>query len=413
VERNRFLTFAVPGNIWDGATAQYGIVPTASINKVNWTTEKGAGSLHPSEGKQGEIWTGSSVGPTFDGRVGIDVAAPGHQLIAPYTAGSQWGNSPGLRIADGGGNYGLSGAVSAAAPQVTGIIALMLQLNPKLDAAAVKYILQRTARRDAFTGDVPNNVWGYGKVDALAALTMVSEARKPAFSAAGVVNAATFKVGAVSPGEIVTIFGQNLGPDTLAGLTLSPVGRVSTAAASTEVLFDGVPAPMVYSLPGQISLVVPYGVAGKASTRVVVRYLGVGSDPVDIPVTAVAPGLFQIPGSTQAAALNQDNSVNNTGNPVARGQAVIMFSTGEGQTNPSGTDGLPATTVFPKPRATVSVRIGGVDAPVLYAGAAPFLVAGVMQLNATVPQSVTPGPAVPVVVTVGGVAAAEVTIAVQ
>ena len=65
---------------------------------------------------------------------------------------------------------GRQSAVSAAAPIVTGTIALMLQMNPKLNSTAVKSVLQSSARADAFTGAVPNNIWGYGKLDAFAAL---------------------------------------------------------------------------------------------------------------------------------------------------------------------------------------------------------------------------------------------------
>ena len=59
---------------------------------------------------------------------------------------------------------------SAASPIVTGIIALLLQMNPQLDAAQAKRILQQSARADGFTGATPNTQWGYGKVDAYAAL---------------------------------------------------------------------------------------------------------------------------------------------------------------------------------------------------------------------------------------------------
>jgi len=57
----------------------------------------------------------------------------------------------------------------------------------------------------------------------------------------------------------------------------------------------------------------------------------------------------------------------------------VLFGTGEGQTNPPGVDGRPATTVFPKPLGAVKVFIGGIQADVAYAGAAPFLVAGVLR----------------------------------
>jgi hypothetical protein len=86
---------------------------------------------------------------------------------------------------------------------------------------------------------------------------------------------------------------------------------------------------------------------------------------------------------------------------------VVLFGTGEGQTIPPGVDGVVASTVFPKPVLPVSVQIGGQDAQVLYAGAAPTLVAGVLQVNAVVPMGIQPGSSVPVVVKVGTVASSS------
>ncbi|MEM7106159.1 MAG: S8/S53 family peptidase [Bacteroidota bacterium] len=63
--------------------------------------------------------------------------------------------------------YGLQTAVSAAAPLASGIIALMLEVNPDLSPTEVKSILQNSCIADSFTGTVPNNTWGFGKLDAL------------------------------------------------------------------------------------------------------------------------------------------------------------------------------------------------------------------------------------------------------
>lgn len=80
---------------------------------------------------------------------------------------------------------------------------------------------------------------------------------------------------------------------------------------------------------------------------------------------------------------------------------------------PDGIDGKPAIDVFPKPVLPVSVKIGGVEAEVVYAGAAPGFVAGVMQLNVRVPLNVALGN-VPVVVTIGGFdSQAEVTLSIS
>jgi minor extracellular serine protease Vpr len=163
---NQFLSFLSPGSIWDAATARNNIAPNCYTIRTSWIDVDGYSRGLSGQGNPGEIWPGSSVGPTFDGRLGVDVSAPGEEVVTAYNPKSYWATFRGNLIADGGGLYGMGGAVSAAAPVVTGVIALMLERNAHLDAARVK-ILLRNARADSFTGAVPNLTWGYGKLDAL------------------------------------------------------------------------------------------------------------------------------------------------------------------------------------------------------------------------------------------------------
>ena len=113
-------------------------------------------------------------------------------------------------------------------------------------------------------------------------------------------------------------------------------------------------------------------------------------------------GLFtaNASGKGQASVANQDYSLNSALNPAEKGSIVTFYATGEGQTDPPGVDGLIASQLFPKPVLPVSVRLGGVDAEVLYAGAAPNAVAGVFQVNVKVPEDAPAGDQ-PIAVTVG------------
>ena len=214
------------------------------------------------------------------------------------------------------------------------------------------------------------------------------------------VSAAALQPGPLAPGELITIFGSNLGPEPAAGLQLNASGFVETQLAQTQVLFDGIPAPLLYAGAGQVSAVVPYAVAGRNSTQLVVTKGGQASAALTLSVTASAPGLFTLDSTGQGAILNQDGSVNSSANPAARGSIVTLYATGAGQTNPAGIDGLLATNVLPAPLLPVSVNIGGQPAQVLYAGAAPGLVAGVMQVNVRLPDGISSG-AAPVILLVG------------
>jgi uncharacterized protein (TIGR03437 family) len=128
--------------------------------------------------------------------------------------------------------------------------------------------------------------------------------------------------------------------------------------------------------------------------------------PIKLPVVVAAPGIFTTnsSGSGQAAVLNQDSSVNSSSNPAARGSIISVYLTGVGALYPAIADGSlgPLVAPFPAPVAGVSATIGGMDAPLTFAGQAPGLVAGATQVNIEIPRSVPVGAAIPVVIYAGG-----------
>ena len=147
-----------------------------------------------------------------------------------------------------------------------------------------------------------------------------------------------------------------------------------------------------------------------------VEYHGFSSAPATLPVIGSAPGLFTLDASGRGpgAILNQDFSLNSAAKPAPKGSTVMIFATGEGQTEPAGIDGQITGTILGKPKLRVSATIGDVPAHVSYAGSAPGLVAGVLQVNVRVPDEASSGPAVPVRITVGtSTSQASVTIAIQ
>jgi uncharacterized protein (TIGR03437 family) len=245
-------------------------------------------------------------------------------------------------------------------------------------------------------------------IDACAALPMLN--------ANGITSAASFATGPLSPGEIVTLFGSGMGPATLAGLTINGFGLVDTLLAGTRVLFDGIPAPLVYTSSGQVSAVVPYATAGKSTTQVQVEYLGQRSAAASFPVALTSPGIFDLtlPGSiAKMWVVNQDNTLNSPAHPATAGDIVVFYATGAGQTVPAGVDGSFATAPFPVPVQNVSVTIGGVQANLLYKGAAPFEIAGLLQINAVIPAGLAPSDAAPLVLTIGNASSQTATIAIH
>ncbi|HBY64751.1 MAG TPA: hypothetical protein DEH78_33450, partial [Solibacterales bacterium] len=225
-------------------------------------------------------------------------------------------------------------------------------------------------------------------------------------SEAGIVNAASGRGGMVSPGEVLLISGSGLGPGEIANLQTDERGYVMTSAGGTRVLFDGLAAPVLSSSAGQVRVVAPYALAASTVTKIQVLYQGRGSNVVTLPVTPVKPGIFTAGqgGLGQGAIRNSDGTENSPARPAAPGSVVSLFATGEGQTSPLGVDGKPGGMPAAEPVAQpVMVVIGGQLARVLFAGGAPTLVAGIMQVNVEIPAGITPGDALPVVLLVGGV----------
>ncbi|MBI1354714.1 MAG: hypothetical protein GC160_10230 [Acidobacteria bacterium] len=208
---------------------------------------------------------------------------------------------------------------------------------------------------------------------------------------------------AVAPGEILAIFGRHLGPQTLAGAALQD-GRLTTEIAGVRVLIDGRPAPMIFASAGQLAAIVPYDADSiPFGPSLQVEVDGVLAEPRELSLTDAAPGIFTLDssGSGPGAILNQDGSLNTADNPAKPGSIVVLWATGEGQTNPPGVDGLVAGDVLPQPLAAVSAQLQGVNAEVLYAGAAPGLTAGVMQVNLRVPPDFSAKGPIPVTIRVG------------
>ena len=246
----------------------------------------------------------------------------------------------------------------------------------------------------------------------------------PSIFTNGTVNNASFAAGTnpIPAGTIAAIFGTDLNngsenPDS----AFDNNGKLLTTLGGASVTFNGTPAPIFSSFPGQLNVQVPDEVAGSSPASVVVTVDGRTSAASSVPIGASLPGIFTIPpggtgqGAVQVAntaifAAPQGSIPGREARPAARGEFITIFCTGLGAvSNPPGT-GRPASgqpTV-----ATPQVTIGGVPANVTFSGLAPGFV-GLYQVNAEIPAGAPTGNAVPLVLTIGGVQSNSVTIAVS
>ena len=180
------------------------------------------------------------------------------------------------------------------------------------------------------------------------------------------------------------------------------------------------PAPLVYVSASQINAVVPYEVMGALNPSLMVKVAGQTLNVFPLTLTSTAPALFTLNGSGSgpAVVVNQDSSVNSTANPAKKGDVVVLYLTGEGQTAPQGGTGkvtvvAPNPPLTPQPLLPVAVQINSQLAPVLFFGEAPGFVSGVLQLNVQIPEN-TPSGNVPIQVSVGSnTSPTGVTVSVQ
>ncbi len=239
-----------------------------------------------------------------------------------------------------------------------------------------------------------------------------------------VTNAASYAGGTVSPGGIITIYGLDLGPSTLALFAgTNPIATsLPSTGPATSVSIDGNAAPLLYTSATQVSCIVPYALTAKVGSAVnlVLTYNAVPSANFSVNVVAAEPGIFTLDSSGvgQGAILNYnattgDYTVNGSSNAAVKGSIVVIYATGFGQTNPGGNETQLISGVV-NPVGTVSVTIDGQAAAVQGAAAPVGSVPGLMQVNVTVPTAAQSGKAVPVIVSVGTAQSqANVTMAVK
>jgi uncharacterized protein (TIGR03437 family) len=245
---------------------------------------------------------------------------------------------------------------------------------------------------------------------------------------AAVVNAATFQASVpTAPGGLASLFGAGLvsGSATASGTTWP-----TTLMNRQIVVNDQLVAPLYTMGSSQSNFQIPSNTP-LGTERIAVRVADTGELVAggSLPVAAASPGLFTLSqqGSGQAAARNQDNSLNGSSNPAAVGSTISLYGTGQGLVSPSVLDGTatplsPLSTTVAVPTSdpkvctnsqpSVCVAIGTGFGNIQYSGLAPGFI-GLWQINVTIPQGAGTGGAVPVRVVIDGAPSNIVTIAVK
>jgi uncharacterized protein (TIGR03437 family) len=257
-------------------------------------------------------------------------------------------------------------------------------------------------------------------------LTVMPAAANAPGLVSGVVNAASAAQAVpqfVAPGSYVAIYGSGLAGS---GSPLATNIPLPTSLNGTQLFLGGQAMPLLYASSGQVNALVPQSLNPNTAYQLVVARGSTLSVPIPLTVAAVQPaiytqnlsgsgqGIVEIAGTSLLAAPAAASS-----RPAQRGSDyLVVFATGlgavvgsNGEAPPADGAGAPLGTVY-QTVSPVTATLGGVNAPVVFAGLTPSLV-GLYQVNVQVTPAAPAGSAVPLSLSVNSISSNIVTVAVQ
>ena len=328
---------------------------------------------------------------------------------AQFTVPAGWPNALEVRVVDDCGDAHTSGSVSASFSNGDPPVPLVSLKDGRWTGTWQVRNTQAPQVTITINADNPDlNILGTATVTG----GVQTRANPPVVAAGAVLNSASYAPAApLAPGSLVTIYGSNLAY----GQATSPGLPLEDQLAGAIVTIGGKTAPLISVSDTQINAILPYGLPVNTRSQLIVRRGDAYTSPEPVTLAAAQPAIFtkSMDGKGQAVAKKDDGSLPEPGTPAQAGDAITFTCTGLGEVTPQAIAGVPASTSSPA-RVTnaVVLSIGDQRATVSSAALAPAMV-GVYTVSATIPQGVTPGDFVPVVLTVAGQSSPAVTIAVK
>jgi len=364
----------------------------------------------------GAVWVGMTTGggfPNKTGRAGglaVKLGADGGSILASAAFGNGAPNDVSFLAVDGNDNVMLSGSgtsvpatpnalLASPCPGVDGYLMRVDSTGQVLDST----LLRQTAA--IIAGISPGRAAVLPSTSQAAFFT-IDLAVPPPLNFGCVLNLATLQPGpGITVGEIVTVEGYGLGPQQAVSAQLDATGHLPTTLAGVQLLLNGIPAPLLMVQNAQINAVVP--VKMNLSVTITAQVIDSGQIAPILDVSGIigSVGVFTTNAAGQGAILNQDLTVNTPSHPAKLGSYVAIYATGIDMLNTGLVDGeiVPLSPLLKAP-VPPAVTFAGVAGTVVFAGAAPGLVAGVEQINVQLPASLPAGTnlsAVPMIVNAG------------
>ncbi|HYL77062.1 MAG TPA: hypothetical protein VEU96_22795 [Bryobacteraceae bacterium] len=200
----------------------------------------------------------------------------------------------------------------------------------------------------------------------------------------------------IAPGEFITIYGTGLPPQKAVSVPFP------LKLGGVQLLINDTPAPLYLVTSTQVFGVVPYSLTGSTAT-IVLDNNGTRSNTITVPVAATAPGIAALAqnGLGAGAITHANGSLISGDSPAARGETVVIYLTGLGQTSPAGIDGAAAMGLNTT-TSVLAVYFNGDCGPcdgtnISYQGLTPGF-AGLYQINVAIPSNTQLGLAVPLAI---------------
>src|SRR6185369_16372672 len=171
---------------------------------------------------------------------------------------------------DPDGNYWITGdATSAGLPKPADSLNLgtgyLAELDPSLSRVLRYYGLPSGAIGQTLNLLPNRDVVLSGTANSVVKIPANGPTEPSVFGAAGAAEPAVTPH--ITPGELISLYGVQLGPDPGVGGSVES-GRVANGIAGYQVRVNGIPAPLLYAGPNQINLAVPFGIRSGTETNI-------------------------------------------------------------------------------------------------------------------------------------------------
>lgn len=291
-------------------------------------------------------------------------------VFSTYFGGSDYDSITGMSLDETNNLIYLTG--NAASPDLPGIFGIYRNCVPQSFVSALTTdgtAVTRTQTVSPLNGYNPSVAVGANDTLWVAAnyLAQMNLDAQDAPIACLADSAGVSVTSTVTPGQLLTIYGNGLSADTSTSQPSN--GFYPTSGTNASVTVNGIPAPILFESPHQLNVQVPFEVAGQSTATIQIANV----DSRAVPLTASAASIFEVAaesvgctpaylGQTVTLALNQDGTVNGCANPAKAGSTITIFADGFGVTSPSQATGAVVTSatplnpqpIFPPPPTLVS-----------------------------------------------------------